>query len=319
MSSQAEPRRAIRLLILVAKGALAAVAAWFVTYLAIGDGVPKLGYLNAAGFHWGLAAFLSGLFLLGLKRWIWGGLGIAMGAAIMSIGIGTDIDSFARPEAQAGKRLRVVSASLRTLNPNMRAAASMLLRTNGEVLAVQEARDPQLLLAELERQSGRSWNAAANGATMVLSHFPMVVEERPHEMLKVRLRGTAWGSLSLWTLRAPKDYDQPYALRRYFNALADQIRDEKPDIVAGDFNSTPWNDGYRIVAAQLSDSFRKGGAGPGFTFPTRARRMGALFPLVRIDHIFADPDLQVLDSFVGDASSGADHFAVVSEFKSRIP
>jgi endonuclease/exonuclease/phosphatase (EEP) superfamily protein YafD len=101
-------------------------------------------------------------------------------------------------------------------------------------------------------------------------------------------------------------------------ALADDVRAHGPArIVAGDLNATPWNDSHRTLSAFLTDAFGVAGTGPGFTFPTRARRLGFAFPYLRIDHIFVDAALYPVAAQVGIASPGADHLPVVADLVRR--
>ena len=61
-----------------------------------------------------------------------------------------------------------------------------------------------------------------------------------------------------------------------------------PVIVMGDLNDVPQSYSYRLISNALQDTFREKGNGMGFTY------VGPI-PGLRIDYIFADPKLKVLD------------------------
>lgn len=80
-----------------------------------------------------------------------------------------------------------------------------------------------------------------------------------------------------------------------------------PVIVCGDLNDTPVSFAYRTVleSRPLRDAFREAGSGSGFTY-------GGILPALRIDYIFADPTLVVLnhDRYKKPYS---DHFPILCE------
>ena len=99
--------------------------------------------------------------------------------------------------------------------------------------------------------------------------------------------------------------------------IATQMSSAPVGVAAGDFNATPWNDGYAMIAQVARDAWREGGFGPGFTFPTRYRRLGLLMPLIQIDHVFLTGNLRASDMKVVAASNGADHYPIVADIVRR--
>jgi endonuclease/exonuclease/phosphatase (EEP) superfamily protein YafD len=288
----------------------AAFFLWLVSFLTIGDQVSYLGYLNAGGFFISLLGTAAGLGLIVSRRKLLGAMTFLAGLWVMSMGVGPSPHTQPRV---SGVPVRVVTASLRTMNRDMASAADALIAQRPDILAIQEANDPAALAADVSARDGRAWNMASKGNLVVLSRFPITKLEDGAPVLKVRIELNAKRSISFWTLRATKNYALPAVNSRFFAELASAIRTQRPTIVAGDFNSSPWNDGYRTMHGLLRDAFHEKGIGPGFTFPSRARLMGTAFPLVRIDHVFVAREVTVRKAFVGRATSGADHHPLVAD------
>jgi len=80
-----------------------------------------------------------------------------------------------------------------------------------------------------------------------------------------------------------------------------------PKILAGDFNNTAFSYAYNQITAQYEDAFQKQGHGLGATYHFNR------LPL-RIDFIFSDPSLEVLD-FETIEESRSDHLPVMARFK----
>lgn len=294
---------------LLAIPAIAVAAIWFVAFSLLGDRIAYLGYVNAGGFFFGLAALAAGVFLL-FRRRAAGLPGVVLGLVILRMGVALPWPGAPAPPASVP--LRFVTASLRTANSDMADAARTLAGFDADVLAVQEANNGGALLAAL-RRGGGSWNMVSSGTSAIFSRLPIRLTTGPAAVLGADIEAPPGATARVWTFRAPKTYAEPSEIGRWFAAITERLPAGAPDIVAGDFNATPWNGGYRTMATRMTDAFRQGGTGPGFTFPTRARRMGTLFPFVRIDHVFVGRRVHVARAFVGRASRGADHFPVVAD------
>jgi endonuclease/exonuclease/phosphatase family metal-dependent hydrolase len=74
-------------------------------------------------------------------------------------------------------------------------------------------------------------------------------------------------------------------------------------IVAGDFNTLDTEPLYRTIRGSLVDAFQVAGEGRGATFPTEPT---SPVPLVRIDYVFASPELAPLEAEVLP-QAGSDH------------
>ncbi|MGH8244478.1 MAG: endonuclease/exonuclease/phosphatase family protein, partial [Steroidobacteraceae bacterium] len=98
--------------------------------------------------------------------------------------------------------------------------------------------------------------------------------------------------------------EQILALARHARAA------DLPLVMAGDFNATMWNQGYRplVEVGGLNDARKGHGIGP--TWP-------AIGPLgVPIDHVLATPDVELREFRVLD-SVGSDHLPISAEFSTR--
>jgi endonuclease/exonuclease/phosphatase (EEP) superfamily protein YafD len=284
---------------------------WYVLYRSVGDDRPGFGYLMAPGYFVGLISIVAGAWLAIARKWALAAAALAIVLVVLWI----DLPSIGRDSVPAqGERVRIVTASLRTMNSNLAAAAERLESYQADVIAVQEPNDAAVLASLIRRKSGPQWRMVTNGGVAIFSRLPLAQAPGPGKgILAARVRLPSGRDLTIWTLRAPKEYWQPFKLSEYHSNLVDQVRLGRPDIVAGDFNATPWNGGHRRMSEIMVDSFRAANPGPGFTFPSRARRMGTLGPLIRIDHIFVRPAIATTRSFVGVASPGADHHPVIAD------
>lgn len=104
--------------------------------------------------------------------------------------------------------------------------------------------------------------------------------------------------------------------------LADLIRQADTVILGGDANTTSLSDAYRILTAELTDSFREAGFGLGHTFPgskipeSDRPHIGSLFAppwLTRIDYIFHSDDWTVLSARTAHFDGVSDHRGVIVE------
>jgi len=286
-----------------------ATLCWYLAYLAAGDGSGLLGYLNAAGIWLGLFALAAALLLI--RKKIFWGAAIGLVVALATIHQGWAF-SFGSPGTAPGFRL--VTASLRGLNPDMASAATTLLAAKPDVLVVQEAHVGDLL-NQLNRAGG-TWNHAEHEMQIIACRCRILNSQTAGGILSadVALPG---GPVRIWNIRAPKAYDSEVVNQTYFTALASQMSAQSVGIAAGDFNATPWNTGYAMTASVARDGWREGGRGPGFTFPTRYRQMGLLMPFIQIDHVFLTGPLRAARMRVIGASNGADHYPVAADIVRR--
>lgn len=78
-----------------------------------------------------------------------------------------------------------------------------------------------------------------------------------------------------------------------------------PVVIGGDFNTPPRNALYRLLRAELTDSFAEGGWGFGYSWNTD-------FPLLRIDYLWSK-GLKVHRAWVSKTVA-SDHHPVITDF-----
>ncbi|MCX8062263.1 MAG: endonuclease/exonuclease/phosphatase family protein [Anaerolineales bacterium] len=101
--------------------------------------------------------------------------------------------------------------------------------------------------------------------------------------------------------------------------IRDQIAPGRPFIVAGDTNSVPLSDSYRILRQKLEDAWQVSGWGLGHTFPgsdgpgsSRPQFFGVSVPqwLLRIDYIFYTSHFRATHAGLADFDGVSDHRGV---------
>ncbi|HEY4031680.1 MAG TPA: endonuclease/exonuclease/phosphatase family protein [Caulobacteraceae bacterium] len=110
----------------------------------------------------------------------------------------------------------------------------------------------------------------------------------------------------------------PHEQRAQARALAgadwagSRKRNDPPLIIVGDFNATPYNQAYRILAARFTDArVQARGPGPTPTFPSR-------LPMLAIDHAFLDGKVRAtrVQTVSGPlARTASDHLPLVVDFE----
>jgi vancomycin resistance protein VanJ len=90
-------------------------------------------------------------------------------------------------------------------------------------------------------------------------------------------------------------------------------QEKRPMLVVGDFNTPAHGGLYRLLAANLTDSFAVAGDGGGETFPESAGRLSRLGPWMRLDYLFAGKDWIPLACEV-EPRVRAQHLAVAGRY-----
>ena len=294
--------------------AIGGVACWFVLWMFFGDSIAYLGYLNALGFLFGLFVFVAAIVSAFLRSWLWAGGGLLLTVILLVMGSGLNFG--AGGEASANS-IRIVSASLRGLNRDMESAATRLAGYDVDIIALQEVRDAKAFRDALVEETNAEWYMVSDGAYAVLSTYPVALAQNTSKHWSGTSIELGRRQLTLWNLHAPKSYAKPIDNSAYYVGLLDAIRAQKPDLVVGDFNATPWNYGFRLIAGEMAEAHDAAGFGPGNSFPAAGRRIGFLGAFSRVDHIFVKPGHRITGAFTGKASRGSDHHPVVADIDFR--
>ncbi len=310
---------------------LAAAWIWVVLWKTAGDRNGLLYLINSLSFWILSGAWLAGWLRFGRTSPGWALLcGDVMGLLLLrhyhwmlwrrlprSAGNGR------RPE------IRVLTANLLKKNNNL---ANMRRRLTGhavDVAVFQEVNASALagLFHPLREEYPHQYWMAHPGSQMglgVMSRYPFVLEHRRslgvggpfYLRLRVQVRAQ---SLLLYNVHliSPLFGSPPVRLNRALHVrnyqvqclLADAQTQAGPMLLLGDWNTTEGSDIYRQVSALFQDGWATAGLGPGWTwphnlepyFPLKAR------PVMRLDHSFCSPDLEVLAAQVLPVPGGSDH------------
>lgn len=211
--------------------------------------------------------------------------------------------------------LALVTLNVHRLNPDRSAAVAYLRDRAADVVVSIEVDEPwAAALSSLDDLYPHRLVVPRddNFGLAVLSRWPLedarAVElgGTPRPNIVTRVRHAAGPFLLVATHPTP-----PYSAAASLENLAQlmAVADVAaaatlPCIVAGDFNATPWSHAYRTFAARCG--LRDTALGRGVQ-PTWNARLAV--PRIPIDHVFASPDVTVLDRRIGP-DVGSDHFPV---------
>ncbi|MDR2125901.1 MAG: endonuclease/exonuclease/phosphatase family protein [Prevotellaceae bacterium] len=81
-----------------------------------------------------------------------------------------------------------------------------------------------------------------------------------------------------------------------------------PTIICGDFNDTPMSYSYQKIRGKMNDAFIEAGSGISNTYKK-------LFSFLRIDYIFIDKNISVMEYRVEKTIKYSDHYPVIVKFK----
>jgi endonuclease/exonuclease/phosphatase family metal-dependent hydrolase len=225
--------------------------------------------------------------------------------------------------------VRVAGYNVRALRDDVPALLRVVRALRADVLCVQEA--PRFLCWRRERRklaraaglivaAGRRVGGVAvltgPGVTVladesrVLRRVPRL-ERRALAVAVVEVGGVrlAVGSMHL-DLSATARLDHAHEILAHMDAVA--ARHGARVVLAGDVNEQAHQETWRHLAGRLTDCWSRAPRGDGHTYSARAPRM-------RIDAIFADPDVSVIscggcaDAAPADLAAATDHLPVVAE------
>lgn len=292
---------------------LGVITLWFIGWLTFGDSIRYFGFINAGGVIFALLLLFTAFIFLLRRRWIAALLSITLGAWLLFYVFGTNIA--ASEDRILASDIRIMTSSLRGLNRDMTESAIHLHQYDADIIGLQEVYDANLFKASLEKASGKKWYMLSEGKLTILAQYPIKPSNVSIKgVLSVRILMPEQ-ALNIWTLHAPKTFGKPLLNRQFFKKLATEIKTASPDAVIGDFNSSPWNEGYLRTAKTMVDAHKSAGFGLGNSFPARGRKSGILGAFTRIDHIFVKRGVNIVNSFRGEAYIKSDHHPVIADIR----
>jgi endonuclease/exonuclease/phosphatase (EEP) superfamily protein YafD len=296
-----------RFLDLIAGG----VALWLLLWRLLGDINGWLALANAWAFWFLLVGMPAGAAaLMRRSRWLAAGWLIGLGVLFWQryrhhLGWG------APPvvvSTQAPDRLTVFSANLLNLPRDLSTVAQAICELDADLLLFQEAIAPhvdQLKPALRGAYPHHCWvpYRPTNMGLGIVSRFPFAVtgfwQDVGLEPYALRIALTLpGGPLDVYCIHFISPNHQirqrgPTVLlhireQQILTILGEIARQDRPAVIAGDWNSTEGADSYRWTSAQLTDGWLEGGDGPGWTWPRtlKAEQPHSFVPLLRLDYLF---------------------------------
>jgi endonuclease/exonuclease/phosphatase (EEP) superfamily protein YafD len=209
--------------------------------------------------------------------------------------------------------VHVMSYNVMGRNWEVGSISAVILRQHPDVLLLQEVRQPEELL---DRLNGLYPDALVNVVRddrlklMIVSRFPLRAGEWDRDFQRASVQ-LPTGTVELRNLHAIRGVRDDGAQLAFVDKLLGDIEDvEGPLLVAGDFNMTQANEGYRRMKDSLRSTQEEAGRWFGFTFATPQRRLGILMPFIRIDHIFVGGGIEVLRAGRLSDFGNSDHFPI---------
>ncbi len=219
------------------------------------------------------------------------------------------------PDADGQRLIRVVSLNCRFGNP---ISAEEVLPWHPDIVLLQEAPSPQALKGLAQKlYPGKEKNVIGGYevavvtrgevqsfvAQMPTGNAPMIMRQLP---CSIQLDGRVLHVVCVHLQGAVTDVGLHRASTwesHYFNRLSrrEEMKDVRryleiqklmkpaPIIIGGDFNAPAGDAVFRELIPEFVDAYAAVGAGWGDTFPNKT-------PLLRIDHIYATPQLQPVRS-----------------------
>ncbi|MDF1762117.1 MAG: endonuclease/exonuclease/phosphatase family protein, partial [Oleibacter sp.] len=202
--------------------------------------------------------------------------------------------------------------------------AKLLDCTKYDAILMQEIPDMDELLQahpELTETCNISYVGIRYKSLALFTPHKIVFEQPSKDGNLFVIQSDVLGQVALLTNRVDKSLNQPVRIQiQQVSNMLDQLKgvvevnEVMPTIVAGDFNSTPFNTVHFLMRQEMAYAKPNGFMNQTFTFPAEGRRIGFLGPLIRIDHIFYR-NMALETAEVLDDSYGSDHYPVKAEFR----
>jgi len=229
------------------------------------------------------------------------------------------------PKDAAGMPLRLASANVLRSNPTPRAVVDWLRAADADLVLLVEAHTegwPDALGAIGDLYPYRAPEGWRDGAPVILFSRHPIIEERtirppmgrrPYLMAEVVADGHPVTVAGVHPA-SPSPADATDSRRR--NLELDHIAQnlqgaDRPVLVAGDFNTTPWSPHFRDLLDAADLRLAAAGHGHVATWPK------SVWPArIPIDHVLVKGPVAVVD-FARGPSIGSDHFPVIADLRVR--
>jgi endonuclease/exonuclease/phosphatase (EEP) superfamily protein YafD len=225
--------------------------------------------------------------------------------------------------APGGAPLRVMSANVLAANPTPDAILELVRAADADLVVLVDAKRRRWrpVLSELgtlyPHQAPSSWRAGA--PVILLSRHPVVAEEvvqapggrRPYLMAELAVGGQPLVVVAVHpSSPSPSEPGHSRRRNRELDHIAAVVSDtDRPAIVAGDFNTTPWSPHFRDLVAAGGLRNAAGGHGYVATWPTW------FWPaLIPIDHVLLKGPLAVTTVRRGPPV-GSDHYPLIADLR----
>jgi vancomycin resistance protein VanJ len=317
------------------------VLCWFLAYLTFGDRFGFLAIFNTLAVYlfFPLPLIIIGAFFIKRKAlwsglaslslilfWLWGGLFIPKQTRVQ-----------AHPEDNGN--LSVMTYNLLGWNSQAENQVKVIRQADADVVMLQELNYSMSQVVESELVHEYPYQILAPGENVegmgVISKYPIkstgVLLHAKHWVGEPQVVILKWKGKKVILVNIhmrPTNGVVPQDVRETSNSrelqaqvILNFVKSKKDVIVAGDTNTTPMSDAYKIMTQVLEDSWKEAGFGFGHTFPgsnipgsSRPVMFGILSPqwMVRIDYIFHTSQWQVRSARTAVFDGVSDHRGVIA-------
>jgi endonuclease/exonuclease/phosphatase (EEP) superfamily protein YafD len=270
----------------------------------------------------GAGALLIGALAVGKPRLVWPGAALAgLNAVLLGVPLLWSAEPAERPragQALASAATREITLlSFNTRSGNAKAVASLILREDPDIVALQEVsasetnglrvllheRYPYSLVCTVVHRCGAAIFSKRAWATAGHEYWST---DAP-EMVWIQLDDAEVGRLRVVGVHFALPYRAEWQTRQLRRLVAFRSALAGPVIVAGDFNMTPWS--YRQQHLLAATGLRRHATFLR-SWPTDGQ-FRLPWPTFLIDHVLSTPDIKSVAIRVGP-NTGSDHLPVIA-------
>lgn len=239
------------------------------------------------------------LFLLRKHSFFWIALNIVLAVAQLTH-LCIDNHNFFAYRAQQPRTLRVFLWNVWGSRMGKEHIAGVMGGLQPEIICLNEPKKNPALDADPEygRMLGGAWNQWSYANMLILSRNPIqqldVIHVYGVEALHAAVESKPPITLLFLDVYARIGVDR----MRAFRELSKKIPSlhAKPDVILGDMNTPSYSVSLRFFADDgYAEAYETSGQGTGYSWPS-------IFPMMRIDHIFAGSNLNIVRMESGDTS-----------------